>query len=281
MTDPPILADSAAHVARWATMFDAAAPSYDQSGVPFFGTIAAGLVQHLAPSTGERALDIGAGRGALTFGLAEGVGTTGRVDAIDISPVMVELTTRASRARELPQVNVSVADASDPPGEPSSYDLVASSLVVFFLPEPGLALRRWRSLLSPGGRLGISTFRPWPTIWQSIEDVFTDYIEATEGPGPTDMPDLFDTDDAVAEMVGGAGFHDVHTEVATYAIPFLDTEQWRIWSMGTAMRGLWMLSPADSHPEILHRVGEILDGTRGEDGLRRLDVSIRYTLGVA
>ena len=67
-------------------MFDAIAPSYDRSGVPFFGTIASGLVDLLAPRPGERALDVGAGRGAVTLRLAESVGARGRVDAIDVSP---------------------------------------------------------------------------------------------------------------------------------------------------------------------------------------------------
>jgi len=48
-------------------MFDGIAPSHDQSGVPFFGTIAGGLVDLLAPRPGERVLDVGAGRGAVTL----------------------------------------------------------------------------------------------------------------------------------------------------------------------------------------------------------------------
>ena len=81
MTQPP-----QDPVARTAAMFDGIAPSYDQSGVPFFGTIAGGLVDLLAPRPGERALDVGAGRGAVTLPVAEAVGPQGRVDAIDVSP---------------------------------------------------------------------------------------------------------------------------------------------------------------------------------------------------
>ncbi len=262
----------------FATMFDGLADSYDQSGVPFFTTIADGLVRRLQPAAGERALDLGAGRGAATFPLAEGVGPSGHVDAIDIAPAMVALTTEAVRGAGLTHVRLAVGDASEPDLDPASYDVLASSLVLFFLPDPQSALARWRELLVPGGRLGFSTFRSWPQTWQSIEDVFGDYAEDTGRPGPTEMPTVFREDASVDEMTREAGFADVRTENATYAIPFDNVEQWRVWSLGTAMRGLWMRTPQESHPEILRRVTAILDEARDDDGRSRLDVSVRYTL---
>lgn len=54
-----------------------------------------------------------------------------------------------------------VADARSPGLPPASFDVVASSLVLFFLQEPVDALRAWTALLVPGGRLGIATFGPF------------------------------------------------------------------------------------------------------------------------
>ena len=51
-----------------------------------------------APQPGERALDIGCGRGAATALLAEAVGDAGTVTAIDLSQRMVEHT-RAQSCR--------------------------------------------------------------------------------------------------------------------------------------------------------------------------------------
>jgi ubiquinone/menaquinone biosynthesis C-methylase UbiE len=269
--------DDAAQVARWAGMFDTVAPVYDQSGVPFFGTIAAGLVAHLAPAAGERVLDVGAGRGAATVRLAEAVGPTARVHAVDISPAMVGLLCREVAA--LPHVEVTVGDATDPPVAPGSCDVVASSLVLFFLPDPEAALRRWLRLLVPGGRVGATTFRPWPPTWRAVEDVFEEYAPpapAGAGPGPTAMPEAYGTDAGVESLFRAAGASGVRTEGATYDVPFRDVEQWREWSMGTAMRGLWMRTPPECHPEITQRVGGILDAAGG-----RLQVAVRYTLGRA
>lgn len=268
----------------FAAMFDALAESYDQSGVPFFGSIARGLVERLRPAPGERALDVGFGRGAATFPLAEAVGAGGRVDGIDIAAGMVRLTTLEAEQRGLAHVHLDQGDASDPLGahhvDPASYDVVASSLVLFFLPDPAAALARWRGLLVPGGRLGFATFRPWPPVWRSVEDVFADLAEG-DGSAATGMPDLFGADESVEDAVGAAGFEDVRTEGVTYPIPFDDVEQWRRWSHGTAMRGLWRSVPEAAHPEVIERVAAILAAHPGPDGRPSLDVDIRYTLARA
>lgn len=259
----------------FAAMFDQLAKTYDQSGVPFFTTIAEGLVDRLQPATGERVLDVGFGRGAATFPLAEAVGPTGRVDGIDIAPTMVELATTSARERGLDHVSLAVGDAADPALPPASYDVVASSLVLFFLADPQAALARWRALLVPGGRLGFATFRPWIGTWQAIEDVFGEHLPP-DAVTTTRMPEVFATDESVEQLVVAAGFGGVHTEGATYPIPFDDVEQWRVWSLGTAMRGLWMSVPAELHPQIMTEVERLLDDAGGT-----LDVAIRYTFGRA
>ena len=93
------------------------------------------------------------------------------------------------------------------------------------------------------------------------------------------MPEVYADDSGVEHLFTEAGAVEVHTVGASLVIPFDDLEQWRTWSLGTAMRGLWLRTPEGSHPEILTRVGDILERTRGADGQMELDVDIRYTLG--
>lgn len=263
----------------WAGMFDGFAESYDQSGVPFFGTIAAGLVDRLAPAVGERALDVGCGRGAATFRLAERVGPTGHVDAIDLAPSMVRLTAQEAVERGHDQVTVTTGDAADPPLDPG-YDLVASSLVLFFLADPEDALRRWLRLLAPGGRIGVATFQPVTDTWRAIEEVFDEYA-GDPIRGGNGSPDPFDTDAGVEGLFAAAGAGSVRTESVTYPIPFEDAGQWKRWSEGSPMRGLWVRTPVEAHEEILHRVGDILEPTRENGGPARIPVGVRYTLARA
>jgi len=137
-------------------IFDRVSATYDRVGVDFFQPIADGLLAHLSPRSGDRALDVGCGRGAVLFPLARAVAPVGTALAIDVSPGMVEAT--ASEAASLGlAVDVRVGDAVLA-GDTGSFDLVASSLVLFFLRDPVAALRTWLDHLVPGGRVGISTF---------------------------------------------------------------------------------------------------------------------------
>lgn len=100
--------------ARLAAVFDRAAASYENVGVPWFTPLARRLVDEIGPQPGERALDIGCGRGAALFPLADAVGPTGRVTGIDLAPGMVAATGAEARERGLTNVELHVMDASAP-----------------------------------------------------------------------------------------------------------------------------------------------------------------------
>jgi ubiquinone/menaquinone biosynthesis C-methylase UbiE len=260
-------------VTPYAAMFDKLSGVYDQSGVPFFGVIAGGLVDRLQVRPGEHALDIGAGRGAVTFRLAQAVGPTGRVDALDLAPGMVRLL--AEDTTHLAHVHVTTSDAADPRPPAPPYDLVASSLVLFFLDDPVGALARWRTLLRPGGRVGVTTFQPWWGSWQALSDL---YDEFTDDSISTD--DRYGTEAGVELMLTGAGFSEVRSELATFVIPFADVAEWERWSWATPLGGLWRRTREADHPEILRRATEILEASRDADGRIALEVGPRYTFGI-
>ncbi|MGI3784413.1 MAG: class I SAM-dependent methyltransferase, partial [Janthinobacterium lividum] len=159
-----------------AGVFDRAAATYDAVGVPWFTPIAEGLVAELAPVAGERALDVGCGRGAVLAPVARLVGPSGSAVGIDLAPEMVRRT--AADLTDLAWVEVRVDDASAPSFPPGSFDLVASSLVLFFLDDPAAALRRWRELLVPGGRLGVATFGEQDPRWRKLDAVFLPFLPA-------------------------------------------------------------------------------------------------------
>src|SRR5664279_55688 len=133
-----------------AAVFDAVADVYDQVGVAWFTPIAEALVAAVEPRPGERALDIGCGRGAATRALAEAVGPTGAVTAFDVSPRMVGALRADLALIGLDAVEVAVMDAAAPQLPARSFDVAVASLVVFFLPDPTAALKAWRDLLVPG-----------------------------------------------------------------------------------------------------------------------------------
>ena len=89
-------------VARVRAIFDTVADDYDQSGVPFFAPRRRASSTPSTPQPGERVLDIGCGRGAVTSLLARAVLPSGSLDAVDLSPAMVEHTGPSSPPRATP-----------------------------------------------------------------------------------------------------------------------------------------------------------------------------------
>jgi len=95
-------------------------------------------------------LDVGCGAGAA---LAPAAQRAASAVGVELSPAMAE---RARVAAPSAEVLVGDAAALDLPDR--SFDVVVSAFVVFFMPDPTAALREWRRLLRPGGRLVIATW---------------------------------------------------------------------------------------------------------------------------
>jgi ubiquinone/menaquinone biosynthesis C-methylase UbiE len=268
-------------VARVRAIFEAVADDYDQSGVPFFVPTAEGLVDTLHPAPGERALDIGCGRGAVAILLARAVLPSGTLDAIDVSPAMVEHTKALLRGEGL-DARVQVMDATDPQLPPASFDLVASSLVLFFLPDPPAALARWVTLLAPGGRIGLTTFGDEHPVWTQLDDLFRPWVP----PGMLDPkvvgPDApFATDAGMEKLLRDAGATDVRTVTVRLDVPWGDVDGWKAFSMSTGQRAMWASVPAEEREALLVRAGEILDAARDDTGRVVIWQDMRYTIGTA
>lgn len=270
------------HQAGVAALFDRVAPDYDAVGVEFFKPIAAGLVEELDPRPGERALDVGCGRGAVLLPLAARVGPAGAAVGIDLSPKMVEAAA-AEAARHDIAVDTRVGDAMAPDLPASSFDVVASSLVLFFLPDPRAALEAWRQLLVPGGRLGVSTFGPYSDRWrQEVDAVLGSY-------SPPEMRDArtsgqqgpFGSDEAMEELVRSAGFDHVRTVTRTVSPRFDDPEHWYRWSLSVGQRRFWEAIPEEALPEVKTTVFAAVDRCRDDAGRIGFDQQVRYTLASA
>lgn len=263
-----------------AALFDQIADDYDAVGVDFFKPTAAGLIHTLDVRPGERAVDLGCGRGAALLPLARAVGPEGSVVGVDISPRMVDLARSEVAAAGL-DVDLRVDDAMAPDLPEMSFDVAVSCLVLFFLPDPSAALRRWRGMLVEGGRLGVATFGPYSEQWRTEVDAVLaahtppDLLDArTSGVrGP------FESDEGMERLLTAAGYRHVRTTTATVSPRFDDPDHWYRWSMSVGQRRFWDAVPDEDLGRVRQAVLEAVDRCR--DGRDRIgfDQQIRYTTG--
>lgn len=259
-------------------VFDRAADTYDAVGVPWFQPIALGLVEELAVRPGERVVDLGCGRGAALVPLARATGPSGRALGLDLSPRMVERTARD--VQDLRHVEVRVADASAPGLAPASYDVVASCLVLFFLPDPGAAVRTWVEALVPGGRLGVTTFGPQDERWKQVDALFAPYLpQAMRDARTSGARGAFASDEGVERLLTQAGLVDVRTAHRTVEARFSGPDQWLEFSWSHGQRAMWEAVPQERHAELRQQAAARVQSFADGSGGLGFTQDVRHTLG--
>lgn len=115
---------------------------------------------------GMRVLDLGCGAGDVAFAAAGLVGPEGYVVGVDRSPEALARARLRAEQRGLAQVRFAEADVCDPaPGGP--FDAIVARLLLMYVPDPAVVLRRQATVLHPGGlvipvELDIPTARALP-----------------------------------------------------------------------------------------------------------------------
>jgi SAM-dependent methyltransferase len=275
------------------TGFDHIAGRYATAGGEFFTQIARTLVQAAGVRRGDRILDAGCGKGAVTIPAAVAAGPGGHVTGIDTSPVMLEHAAAVARRRNLANVGFFVADAEDPhitdprePGSlpqrlgPATFDVVLASNVIVFLPDPEKALRSWHRLLRPGGEVafswGISGDPRWAPVMAAVDAHVPDGIPGFEA--QIRRPPFHDPE-AVAALLARCGYADMGTSIAEITTSYDTPEQW--WA-SCRTSAPWAISwrhipPADLHTA-RHAASELIEGLRDTAGSITRTLRFGYTV---
>jgi ubiquinone/menaquinone biosynthesis C-methylase UbiE len=139
--------------------WDKAADAYEAGWRDSLALVQSRLLEVASAQPGEQVLDIACGTGLVTFPLAEGVTSAGRVVATDISQAMVDIIRRESEKRGLPQIDAFRADAEMLESIPdNTFDLVTCALGFMYFPEPDRAMAEILRVLKPGGRVVIAVW---------------------------------------------------------------------------------------------------------------------------
>jgi demethylmenaquinone methyltransferase / 2-methoxy-6-polyprenyl-1,4-benzoquinol methylase len=108
----------------------------------------------LALESGERVLDVATGTGDLAFAEQAAVGSEGQVVGVDSCAAMLEV----ARQRQLGAVDFQEGDAMDLRFPDASFDAITIGFGLRNVADRGRALREFRRVLRPGGRLMVLDF---------------------------------------------------------------------------------------------------------------------------
>ena len=124
----------------------------------------------VAPRSGERGLDIGAGFGLLTCELARDVGPAGRVIGIDAVPDMIAACEERARHDALTgRTEFRQADALALPFPPGSFDFVTAVQVYEYLPDVERGLAEAHRVLKPQGRFAVLDTDWESCVWHATD----------------------------------------------------------------------------------------------------------------
>lgn len=170
------------------------------------------LLERVGVAPDARCLDLGCGGGDVTVALAR-MAPQGLVVGIDLDETGVQIARDEAREAGLGNVEFRIADVTDPPTEPATYDLVYARFVLTHLADPAAALDSVREWLAPGGAVVVEDIDFAGHFCYPPSEAFDTYVEwytaaaRAQGADPTIGP-------RVPSLVRDAGFVDCRMHLA-------------------------------------------------------------------
>jgi ubiquinone/menaquinone biosynthesis C-methylase UbiE len=143
-------------------------PKEDYWSTPF----AEMLMKHLDLPVGVSVMDIACGGGIPAFHIAEKVGPTGQVLAIDIHPAQITRC-RSVQGRHLPWLTFEQADMKNLPPSLPQFDRITGNIgFMFFRPDRFSVLRDLLEFLKPGGQIVLTfpSLGTFDSIWKRVDE---------------------------------------------------------------------------------------------------------------
>lgn len=222
---------------------------------------------------GDRVLDVATGTGAVA---AAAVARGAEVTGVDISEEMLEV------ARErVPEATFAAGDAEGLALEGPFFDAVIAGFLINHLPAPERALGAWTRLMRPGGRLGLSLWRPPEE--NRLFGLIGDALDEAEPQGavpPGPDPYRFAGDAALTELLSTAGLAEPRVSELRFDQHVEDAED--LWQglLGGSVRSSAEVQaqPAEDRRRVREALVRLAEAHRTEDGLA---VPVAVILGTA
>lgn len=237
-----------------ARLFLASGQAYDGFMGRYSRPLSVPFADAAAVMSGQTALDVGCGPGALTSVLVDRLGV-GAVSAFDPSPPFV-----AECAARHPGTDVRQGRAEAIPFDDAVFDAALAQLVLHFVADPAQAARELRRVLRPGGVASAC-------VWDFAEGMqmlrlFWDAALVIDPQAPDEAQTLrFGREGEIVELLDSAGFHDlVETTIEVSSTYTGFDELWAGFLAGVGPAGSFCVSLAQDQrdavrDELLQRLG--------------------------
>ena len=117
------------------------------------------MLGQLNLKTGMVVCDMGCGNGFYSLTLAEMVGASGKVLAVDIQPQMLQMLSRRAAEAKIENIDMILGTVSDPKLPTGDVDLVLMVDVYHEFSHPQAMLAAIRKSLKPDGRIALVEYR--------------------------------------------------------------------------------------------------------------------------
>jgi ubiquinone/menaquinone biosynthesis C-methylase UbiE len=193
-------------------------------------SVGGSFLEWLAPPRGARWLDVGCGTGAFTE-LVLSTCSPAALTAVDPAPALIDHARKQPIAQ---QADFRVADCQSLPFPDDSFDVVASALVINFIPDRPQAIREMRRVARPGGMVAgyvwdfAAKGEPYAPMRDSLDRIGVTLVltVGTEDSTPQALRSLFEQ----------AGFKDVATRAIEARTTYSDFDDF------------WKAQTPDFHP---------------------------------
>jgi SAM-dependent methyltransferase len=158
------------------------------------------LLRALGPLDGVEVLDVATGTGNVALAAARA--GAGHVVGVDLTPELLAVAREAADREGLDAVEFVTGDAEALEFEEDRFDVVTSTFGVIFAPRPAVAAGELARVLTPGGRLGLTT---WPV--GSVPAEMAAAVARLVAPAqePRLAPAAWATEDGLHELFGPRG----------------------------------------------------------------------------
>ena len=209
-----------ANPAPWGSSFRLiAAEKWKAKSAVLGHAVTEAFVDYARPLPGMQVVDLASGTGEPGISLAERVGSSGFITAVDQSSELLEVAAERAQSKKLQNFKTQHSDAHQLPFADRSFDLATCRFGVMFFSDVERALAELRRVLKPGAR---ACFAVWGSIdqpyWQTTMQIVHRHAGgAMLPPGGAD-PFRFSSPGSLSKVLRGSGFLEV--EESTKNLPW-------------------------------------------------------------